>query len=1157
MVHFAGCELSASPVSSGHRAALVYGLSLRSLTTGSAVPFVAAPTRSSDVLRLRGLLSSWSTRRPRVDDPEMGRPPQRVLLLLENAREPRIETLEGGDKALVGVVRDALEGCEEAGGYLARIVAVEHLAPRARQDEDDEYADDYGPPMFPHDDYEVRSTDWVLNASVDVRSGVALRYLGDEALALGRELEDDDSIALIPERFCDDVTESALDRIDPDGEQWHNATSTHSRIVLVLASSRDPWRELAAAQGVNAAIAHLLAVLRAEDAAGDKRARLALAPGVSASHRALSLLSKDLQDRGCLTIASLLVDECAAQRVASSPAPLALLDVVMAFPRSEFPVPLLSRIFRDFAEALVGHAPDDDIIAALVAASWNPILVASLCDAIRSANTHIGSRVFCGSLRLARRILEGRLTPLPTLSIVAGAGQKRGRGGESAQVPQPATHVSCAEMVSAGLAVLSATAQSASNAIALHAGGLGELLSLMLQHGGAGDVQAVVLRHLQAIASDRALLAAIFLPRDTDIGLAISRSIKRGIPQLAAKSLGPLLLLTLASELCSLDIAQPSTRDSDSAAAPPDTSPSGPCAPAASLAAHCAAILRGLPSEPVEPHMLSLGAAPQSISPLELCVCSSSAPSPALMSAENVQRHIIEIVDAWPMPRTSTNSTAPCVVASDQTTRSLLSLILSSRWSDLADYVVEKWFAVLIRLDYIETRDILFGALCRAIIIDAPAGRAWHAVIRSVSAALRDTAATGQIVSCLAVLAERVRKERSPLALRMLSAVLYETVACWPRDVLGPPHIAASLSLLHTLATTRCAGAAVQLLPRLPYEALIGCVRESHGVRRDFVSRCIKRLGWSPFGESLGRAIAGVLRTPLPSQKLDLVASAEICMTFLDRVTSILDARDAVSDSSVTSSARRVMQPVVLAVLNVAVGRDLVSVSPLSPDGCAAVAKFLHSSTVNSALRDDVGHQAFPGRGGARVAWAEFAGSAAGRKTYPLASLVTFAERELLRGTRASPSFRTSLCLLLRALVSAEEARLAVPPPSLLWSRPRVCLDDCRMNSRGPASCRAVNEFLQDPSKSVATFRFADLRLLFHVRSLLSHASSFLAISRSEDALRVEKLPGTPTARAQLDASKQFAADYEVMIELRDLRRRFDSAAAAEPAPGRPEPASG
>lgn len=1181
---FAGGELSTTKVSAGYRTALVYGLSLRSASSAAAIPF-AAPSWPNDVQPLRALLLSWNARLSSEGDRGARPPPLRAIIMLDSTGESRLDALQGSDKALCCLVRHALEGCPGVGGYLARLTATEHcVAESIRDDHDrrhhwnryDEESD-----SDEHDvgeyDWDIDRTDWALKDWVDLRTGVALGTFSKEARVVGDEGSRD---VMIPDDAREELTGGDPRKfvLDEDDGESARATRKFSRIAVVLSLTRDAWHELAAGAGVDVAFARLLSEVETADrpagggaASGSsslsspspssgKRARLAGSPSGDSpdalSESARTLLTEAVSVRGPLAVATSLFDSFVRRRSADARLPPALLQVILAGPRTPSPAPLLSRIFSDFAHRLLIDQDPRLVAAALSMVAGDPRPADALCRALRSSIIHVASPLFVRALQLARVMLGYPVQADSSLAAI-GPGQKRRRGdGEAGSIldlEQQAARGG--PLQDHGRALLSAIACSFPDEDPLPAAALHGIVKLTLVHCQASEVEAFVKAKLHIIARDPLALAALFEPRDEVLMSALERGIIAGLPQLASRPRGPLMLLALAWLLCSLgencsdgrvvadERAASMAGAAASAVGASDAAPGATVG--AQFAAQVAAVVRLLPSEPCETSTLSLVEASAPHSALGLRVHAK----PVLLTNERVERVLQAIVVAWPSQSPQLHGAGPL----EPPTLALLKLLLTRPTGSLAADFVARRLEVLVQSS--SASSVLIDALVPKF--SKAASGLWEGVARGINDVLnperlaqyhpphypsympRPGGSNGVASSAVTLagfvnaLASRTRDAKPPLRrvlLQQCSRVLRTLAVRWPANLSDTASVSAALQVLRSLVLEGDVDSAASFLSRLSPDALLNAPRR-------VVVFAVEKLGWAPFGVSLGRAIASAIQagpaaTASGAAPRDLAAAARVGLDFVSDASNVSGAR-AGGSVAFTAAARAVMLPVIRAVTDLALGVVRVRLAPLTDAGCAGVASFIFDAKVSNALIDNAGHIAYPPD--LPTVWARYAASEAGRAAYPVESLVGFV-RKALSGDAGYSVPRPSLRILLDALVSAEAARLATPVPPLTWQRSPAC-PSCTINPTGPSSCASINSFMVDPTQRVATFIFTNMTKLKHASGLFRR-SYYCNVEQSERQLRVTKMPDASAAAAHNAAVQAQARDRARLSQIEGLRQR-------------------
>lgn len=383
---------------------------------------------------------------------------------------------------------------------------------------------------------------------------------------------------------------------------------------------------------------------------------------------------------------------------------------------------------------------------------------------------------------------------------------------------------------------------------------------------------------------------------------------------------------------------------------------------------------------------------------------------------------------------------------------------------------------------------------------------------------------------------------RSPFKL-----LLRSIVDRWPHNLAHSKSGQAVQQMLRTIVRVRDSTAALALLPRLSSKAVYDVIRETSSKSTSLVTLALTRLGWSPFGIALGRTVAAALQVgpAVPLLPCDLASAAYSALAFLRSVSSVDGALDG---GEPTTAAMAVMQPVVVPVMEVAIGRRRVQASPLSDQGCANVVVFLHDRCVGRVFGNDASS--------IFSEWAQFAASAAGKAMYPVKSIVCILQA-VLSGSRPLNFPLSSIDLVLGALVSAETARLSQPVPPVSWVRTPLCSSSCSKNADGPSSCARVNDFLTDPARQVAVFSFTNLTKLKHVSGILRYPTSY-RVEVVDRQVKITKLQDARTDAAQAATVAQRGTDQAMLVQLADLHKKCAyaiNAGAGAGSSGKPRPA--
>ena len=967
VAYIAGCELSATPVTSGYRTALVYGLCLQ---PASAAPLPAAmPTSAADVSRLQALLNSWCVRL--TEGAAVVRTtPRRILVLLDSSGSGsslNADALTCSDRAVYELFRQALQGCPQLGGYFARLAITEHCTGNSitgdyddSSDHDDDISDHcrgcFGDSPCScdrrgdhHDHYrrepisrgasiakpEPRVEDyawivsdvvWNLSGAVDLWSGARLDVPAGDSGAL--RLSEDGTPActvLVPDgadAFTSDCAIVQFLRKDYNGIV--TSTRTSDRTVLVLRLREYNWEEFAVVEGVGTALERLLiemGVRHDATSARDKRVRLAMS---GPSQPDMSLLKMTLLVREPLAIATSLLDIFGQRRTVSFgydqrrsvhvgyfseslQVTAALLKVVSAQPRQSRSGELLCRILREYAPDVVGHVPTRSrAITALTAVDDKRGPVNALCMGLRlqAARLELGSPMYTNALELAIHLLEPRVAP----DTAATAGQKRRRHDDS--------H---AWRKFAGQCVLHEVARSFVVPVAAKSCGVFELVRSLLAHGRAQEVEFFVRSRLHVIVGHRHSLAALFAPRDPDVVRAIEVALEDGIRTLADMPHGCAMLLALVREVCRISEA-PQVPDTGGGIAESSVRVSR-------LAVPCAALAQSILAEPCEPAMLVL--APSATSPFALCYDVMASPA----SNDLAERTLERIAQSWPHSREG----------------ALLPLLLSR--PGLASSFVENRLARLIAL----SPKTLEWALCLSDTAHLSRLALWEAVARAVPAflATRGTSDSLLLSTLCPALTRCLRQgtARRELRSQFSNVVCAVIIGGWPGSAASKSCVRDVLRALVQIGdvanATACLG---RLSPILLREYVFGDDR--------FLFPAIESLGWSPFGESLGRTFADVLRFEAKANAFSLAAAVKEAYQLRNFCKQLKGGLNKTTDK-LTPAATRVLSPVVeflqavacgVRVLGVAAGRGRrVITNPLSEKEIASVAKFISSTTPNPA----------------------------------------------------------------------------------------------------------------------------------------------------------------------------------------------------------------
>ena len=1178
----AGCELSATSVSSGYRSALIYGLSL--LSASGALAQFSAPSWPADVSRLQALLRTWHARL--IDESDVDTP-ERLLIMLHSAGSDGDGALSGSDKSLCELFKHALRGCPQLGGYIARLKITERCTAVSLRDETnyDYYHGDDEESEHGVDEYEwdVEQTEWALTDKVDLLSGAKLRALGQETL----DIDDDsrpESTAVIPEADFDLLTD------EPDsfvlvGDDGYSATASRKfrHVVLVICLRHDPWQELAASIGTEAALGRLLEEMGS--AAISSGAAIAAAPEVTSavvadSHERLlattdplpaaSVLRGDLLARGPLAIATSLYDFFLSQRRAAPhrpdnvrlPPSLLAVIVTARHHAASKAVSLLSRIFRDFTSDVVAQ-PQSVVAAvmALIAGEQGP--VTALCDGLRSARIALSTPAYSNALRLARDMLESRRV-LQLAADTAIAGQKR-RRCDSFEA-DASTAALCVQAPSAdpavavyvwrretGRSVLAAIANSfvVPPGPSLYSE-VYELMSLLLAHGQAADVESFVRTKLHMIVGHRETLVALFASRDPAIASAVEQGIVQGIPSLGSMPQGYqgyATLLALAWQICRLCPLPSASHSPDIDSLVFDLNSQRRHD---RVAEPCALLAHALSAEPREPATLCLSEAPASAHAL----CLHIVTAPVEVPNELADRLLRRISSAWPRGVPTTHGADGGLAVAGATGALLLLLLSRPACGD----AVPAFLAPRLRL--VIGSSAGSNALCRALFRVDPSmplsSAMWDALVQGVPAVLSyehrhsnphgekahavraATNAATFLSLCVSSLGARGRSPHDGIStLRFhISRLARAFIDAWPAAAFSEP---ATFDMLRALALAGDAAAAVAFLPRVSPKLLLGELLSRPGIatdgtpRRCLLASLVQSLGWAPFGVALGEAVAVALRSEpsLPSapgsseRSIDLATAVLAVSRLHDACFSLVGARAAPS-GRLTAEALAVLSPASRAVTEIATGTRLARVAPLTDKGVAIVADFVQSAAEHSA--------------GVLGAWAEFAASGPGRAIYPVASIVGYVQG-VLSGTIGSTLPRPSVAVLLRATVSAETARLGQPVLPLRWERRAVC-SQCSQNRDGPSSCARINAFLEDPVQQVATFAFPNMQKLKHVVSAFRRYFTCRA-DVADRQLRLTKVPDTAAAAARDAAIAQHSNDRARLRQLEGLLERCQAPSAA------------
>lgn len=1164
---FAGCELGETPITSGYRSALVYSLLLQS-PSAALVPF-SAPAWPGDVGRLQTLLRSWCEQLLTAEANEwsLQATPQRILVSISSEGDGvQPGTLFGSAKALADMARFALDGNPELGGYLARLAITERCSAVSLGRR---YASEPARDMSTYR-WSVVGTGWVLSDKVDLRGGTQLGALGQEALDIAAGGYPRNT-ALMPRAadFSLSATCSPASFVlDDDNGAVATGTRLFFRTVLVLGLRHDAWQELAAVVGVDAALDRLMTEMREADsgadsaAEGNKRARLT-GPQASPS-TATSRLRDAFLSCGPLAVAASLFGLFSRQHRAHGLGPdpprfpPALLRVIAASPpRSVSDAsPLLCRIFRDFAPDVVTRH-HDYVAAAITATQGDRSPITVLCEVLRSARLTLPGSLCSCALQLAREFLETTGAPAGALDTpIAGAKRRRrysfdARGSPDAPSGQAA--FTRAWLKDAGQTLL-CTIASAFVSRDDFCEEARDLVQLVLLHGRAAEVESFVRARLHIILGRRDALAVMFEPRDPAIASAIESAIMEGMPQLAKMPKGSAMLLSLAWLLCRQSAEASLPSPPSKAVTAPD-----PSSQSASLAGQSAAFVQGTPSEPHESTALSLVA-----SHVNPCVLSYSVVvTPTTVSNELAERLLQSIALAWPQARMQDGQAARSAGA-------LLALLVSRSGSDNAAVFVKERLGLIVGSP--SGSKVLMNAL---IPVDASASAPvalWNAVLAGVAAVtvqlaplsyderyyMRQASQAVAIVDLTSVaafvllLASEVEKEEAapsphrswsprPHYSRVLRAFIDE----WPAaSVTDHP---AALDVLRACVCVRDTAAATALLPHLPSKLLLADLLDlpssaaSTPRHSCLLIGAIESLGWSPFGEALGKAMSVALISGLPSARRYATFDLAAAVSFASRLhTTFMSSDTATASGELTADANAVVTPVHRAIMEVAVGVNRISVAALSVAELSSVALFLQG----------VQHL-HPA--GMLAAWVDFVASAPGSAIYPVTSVVGFAEATLSGAARPAGQVpRSCIALLLGALVSSETARLAKPVLPLRWERSAVCSSECHQNPDGQSSCGRLTEFLEDPEQQAATFYFTNMQKLRHVVSTFKRNTVCRAVVNDRE-LELQKLPDAGAAEVRVAAVARYA---HACATLRRLEGLLETSCADQAAAGVAAPAA-
>ena len=937
------CELSATPVTSGYRSALIYGLSLRSESPKPVECFL--PTWPSAVMRLQTLVRLWLAILAGADAPDE---PRRILVSLQCGGAPGVpfaDSLTDGDRSLCELFRLVSQGCPELGCYLAVVRVTHHCTGRKQN------------AFTPRDawhayDWRVDRADWALGDRVDLRNGKSLGMFGTErfAAAQGRQPE---STSLIPsagfmlQRIRDVVTPQEYNVVAACG------TREFRGAALVLCPRHDAWQELAGDVGVVAAFDRLLAEMHAEPveppsavsaaaAAVDslwfskdaKRARVA--PMVGQTECAV--LRSALISRGPVAVAASLFSVFRTQHrshedPASAPRlPPALLQVLANAP-SKFAsdvAPLLHRVFSEFSADVVLGSPNL-LAAAIAAVADDAGPIEALCEGLKLARLRMTAPLFSCALSQARELLESthRLSSQP---VEVAAGQKRRRSDDSAEESLATAAARDAWLFGFGQSVLFAISCSFVEVKGFSSSEFRELVRLMLAHGRAADVEYFLRVKLHVFVSQHECLESLFEPHAPAIARAIESALLHGIPHLARRSEGGAELLALAWQICRLCAPAPrfSTLEIDEALS---------CQDAPDAAARCDVFARLLPSEPLEKSDISLVGLPP-VSALGYRVVST----PTIIPDELARRVLRSISDSWPasIAQPSREQTVVYLalllrlpgraVAATFIAARLGQIVMSPSGSRV---LASALFSVAGKSPPLDT---LWDAIATGFAsLSEP--KAWHAFSNAVEA--EATGAAALLSSLATELVERAprastRSDMRPQIHRVCSAL----VVGWPTlDLARKASAEATHDVLCTFIRLGAVDAALAFLPREPPSLLLGdlieqSVLESSDAPQFFATSAIASLGWAPFGVALGGAVAVALQS-VPSVQvsdshmLDLPADS-MTLALLFRVLAGPAARCPQTQKQFCVPCCAGYQASLLAHLGLALPRSQRKGSPLS-----------------------------------------------------------------------------------------------------------------------------------------------------------------------------------------------------------------------------------